>query len=273
MRVLDRPLEAYVQVNALADAIRRFLPYSALSQHTIDVWIARVDLSEGGLKEWVYVLDDEERARQGRYQLPFLGCRFAARRVFLRRVLASYLDVSPEQIRLRYEGQGKPSLDHRSDLEFSLAHTRNSVAIAVARGRSVGIDLETLRNDVDFELIANNYFCNAEIDEIFSAGPDVADTFFRYWTAKESYLKAIGTGLTVALNSFEVRAEPEGRTDRLAITTQSDISWTCCAWKLSPELCCAITSEGTGWSIRIRSAQWLNSLGLCELLDCRNRSA
>lgn len=273
MRVLDRPLEAYVQVNALADAIGRFLPYSALSQHTIDVWIARVDLSEGGLKEWVYVLDDEERARQGRYQFPSLGRRFAARRVFLRRVLATYLEIAPEQIRLRYEEQGKPLLDHPTDLEFSLAHTRNNAALAVARGRTVGIDLETLRNDVDFELIARNYFCKAEAEEIFSAGPDVAETFFRYWAAKESYLKAIGVGLTVPLASFEVRTEPDGRTDRLTIKTQSNNSWTCFVWKPCPELCCAVTSEGTDWSVRIQSTQSLDSLGLCELLDCRNRTA
>lgn len=265
MRVLDRPLEAYVHVNALADEIGTPSLYSALPQDTIDVWIARIDFSEDVLKQWIYVLDDEECARQGRYQLPCLGRRFAARRIFLRRVLARYLEIAPEQIRLRYEEQGKPFLDHPTDLQFNFAHTQNTAAIAVARGRKVGIDLETLRNDVDFELIAKNYFSTAEAEEMFLGGPHVADIFFRYWTTKESYLKAIGVGLTVPLNTFEVRPEPEGKTDRLTMKTQTDNRWTCCAWKPCPELCCAVTSERTDWSIRIQSIQSLDGMGVCEL--------
>ena len=222
-----------------------------------------LDLSEDALKQWIYVLDDEERARQGRYQLPSLSRRFAARRIFLRHVLASYLEIAPEQLRLRYEEQGKPFLDHPTDLQFNLAHTQNTAAIAVARGRKVGIDLETLRHDLDFELIANSFFSMVEVKGLFAGDTDLADNFFRYWTAKESYLKAIGVGVTVPLNSFEVRTAPEGRTDRLTMKIQSDNRWTCCTWKPCPELCCAVASERTDWSIRIQSTQSLDGLGLC----------
>jgi 4'-phosphopantetheinyl transferase len=247
-----------VHVNALAAEIGTPAPYSALPQDTIDVWIARTDFSEDVLKQWLYVLDDEERARQGRYQFASLSCRFAARRVFLRRVLARYLEIAPEQIRLRFGQKGKPFLDHSTDLEFSLAHTQSTTAIAVARERKVGIDLETLCTDVDFELIAKAYFSTAEAEIVCSGGPQLADIFFRCWTAKESFLKAIGTGLTVPLISFEVRTEPEGRTDRLTIKTHSDDRWTCCAWKPVPDLCCAVTSERTDWNIRMQSTQSLD---------------
>jgi 4'-phosphopantetheinyl transferase len=250
-----------VHVNALAGEIGTPSPYSDLSQDTIDVWIARIDFSEDVLKQWIYVLDDEERARQGRYQLQSLSRRFAARRVFLRRVLARYLEIAPEQIRLRFGQQGKPFLDHSTDLEFSLAHTQKTAAIAVARERRVGIDLETLCNDVDFELIAKAYFSTAEAETICSGGPHLADIFFRYWTAKESYLKAIGTGLTLPLDSFEVIDEPPGGIDRLTIKTETATRWTCCAWKPCPELHCAVTSSGTDWDIRMQSTQSLDGMG------------
>jgi 4'-phosphopantetheinyl transferase len=258
VQVLDRPLEADVHVNALAGAIGTPAPYAALPLDTIDVWIARIDFSEDVLKKWVYVLDDEERARQDRYQLPSLSRRFAARRVFLRRVLARYLEIAPEQIRLRYEEQGKPFLDHPTNLQFSLSHTQSTAAIAVARERKVGIDLETLCNDMDFELIAKAYFSTAEAETIYSGGPHLADIFFRYWTAKESYLKAIGTGLTLPLDSFEVSDEPPDGTDRLTIKTDTATRWTCCAWKPCPALHCAVTSERTDWNIRMQQTQSLD---------------
>ena len=72
VRVLDRQPETNVQVNALENEIGTFSPCSALPRDTLDVWFTRTDLTENALVQSIFV-DDEERARRSRYQLPSLG--------------------------------------------------------------------------------------------------------------------------------------------------------------------------------------------------------
>ena len=73
---------------------------------------------------------------------------------------------------------------------WSLTHKTNNVAAVVAR-QAVGIDIEALR-----PCSPNLYQRIASAAE-WSLAPEVSHRmFFRYWTAKEAVLKAVGKGLT-----------------------------------------------------------------------------
>ena len=52
--------------------------------------------------------------------------------------------------------------------------------------------------------LADRYFA-AEEREALARSECAQDLFFRLWTVKESYLKALGTGLSRPLSSFTVR--------------------------------------------------------------------
>ena len=60
----------------------------------------------------------------------------------------------------------------------------------------VGVDIEKIR-DVNLK-IKDRFFCTAEKENI-----KTNEDFFRIWTAKESYIKYLGTGLHTPLNSFD----------------------------------------------------------------------
>ena len=56
----------------------------------------------------------------------------------------------------------------------------------------------------DFSLIAESHFTPQECAFIFRHAPaDRERAFFRCWTRKEAYVKALGKGLSIALNSFD----------------------------------------------------------------------
>src|SRR5439155_12126764 len=67
----------------------------------------------------------------------------------------------------------------------------------------VGVDTEHLERDRAPLDIADRYFSAAEASELQASPPEQrAERFFYYWTLKESYIKAIGTGLSTPLDRF-----------------------------------------------------------------------
>lgn len=90
----------------------------------------------------------------------------------LRRVLATYLDEEPGTLEIERGEQGKPELRDGGGLEFNLSHSGELVAVAVTRGRQVGIDIER---------IAPRH------------GRPAA--FYRDWVRHEATVKCLGVGL------------------------------------------------------------------------------
>lgn len=89
---------------------------------------------------------------------------------------------------------GKPYLSDYP-LFIGISHS-GDYAVCVVSDTEVGIDIQKIRT-ADLR-IAKRHFTNEECEYI---GNDEL-RFFELWSKKESYLKAIGTGLTVPLNSF-----------------------------------------------------------------------
>lgn len=103
------------------------------------------------------------------------------------RMLHQVLGV-PDAV-LCYDAAGKPSLP--GGAEFSLSHTKGAVALAVD-ARPVGVDVEAVRPIS--EKLLRRVLSAREFAWFSGRGSCPAD-FFTLWTLKESYYKALGTGL------------------------------------------------------------------------------
>ncbi len=102
-----------------------------------------------------------------------------------------------------YGKAGKPFLAGCDDVFFSLSHCGNSVLCAVSE-HEIGADIECVK-DADLR-IAKRFFCPAEYEHIAAQETEEGrrETFYRFWTLKESFLKAAGLGLRLPLNQFEI---------------------------------------------------------------------
>lgn len=96
--------------------------------------------------------------------------------------------------------KGKPYFMEYKDIFFSLSHS-GKWAVAVFSDNEVGCDIQEMK-DINLN-IANRFFTQNECDYINSSA-DKTDSFFEVWTRKESFIKALGTGLSTPLNSFDV---------------------------------------------------------------------
>ena len=117
----------------------------------------------------------------------------------LRLLLARYLRVTPRNVRLGREPNGKPILLSPAGvppLRFSVSHSKDRVAYALTRAGEVGVDVEHFRPGLDWPGLAERFFAPAEARELRRAGPAAGRaSFYRLWTQKEAMAKADGANL------------------------------------------------------------------------------
>lgn len=120
---------------------------------------------------------------------------------------------------------GKPYLPGLPDFRFSLSHSGDTALCAVSP-KEIGCDIEEPRA-CDMK-IARRFFHPAEQEWLFSHPVDEqADAFLRLWTCKESFIKAIGLGLNLPLESFAVIP---GETVQLTQTADAR-PWQLCSFR------------------------------------------
>ena len=182
----------------------------SLEAGTVHVWRISLDQPDDRLDRFRRMLDPDELNRASRFHFEKHRRHFIVARGFLRSVVARYLQMQPEALRFSYGAYGKPALASEHVLRFNLSHSHEVALLAVALDAELGVDVEHIRADFASEEIARRFFSRAEVD-VFNALPkeEQVAAFFRCWTRKEAYIKAIGKGLSQALDAFDVTLAPD----------------------------------------------------------------
>lgn len=163
---------------------------------SVDVWRIALDAPLTNDQ----TLSADERARAARFLAEGDRRRYVAAHVGLRTILARYVERKPQALTFRVNEYGKPALAMMTNVEFNLAHSGECALVAVTRGMPVGVDVEWLRADFEGNELARRFFAPREI-ELLAAEPG---RFFEIWTRKESFLKAIGMGVSFPLPQCDV---------------------------------------------------------------------
>lgn len=176
------------------------------------MWGVRLAAGETVAGSLYATLSPDERQRAARFHFDVHRQRFALSRGLLRTLLGYYLEADPATLPIVYGPQGKPGLEGGS-LRFNVSHSEDLALYALALDSSgtleLGVDVESIRPVPYAESIARRFFCPAEWQEIQSLPPEQrAGAFFRCWTRKEAYVKALGGGLSVPLDRFQVTLLP-----------------------------------------------------------------
>jgi 4'-phosphopantetheinyl transferase len=192
-----------------------------LAPGDVHAWTVDLDEPPADVRRLAALLSDDEAERAARLQFDRDRRRFVMARSALRCVLGHYTGVAPAALRFALGHAGKPALDcpaGTDGLAFNLSHSGGQALIGVARGMAIGVDLEAARQVPEYEAIAKSHFAVAEVAGLFAL-PQARrmDGFFACWTRKEAYVKAIGGGLSVPLDSFEVSLDPDAPAQLRAI--------------------------------------------------------
>ncbi|MEU2084753.1 4'-phosphopantetheinyl transferase superfamily protein [Streptomyces albus] len=168
---------------------------------------------------WFGLLDTTERTRCSSFAHELDLARFVTGRTLAKTALSLLVGTGPEAIRLhtRCPGCGGPhgkphAVGAAAGWELSISHSGDVVAVAIARGSPLGLDVE--RYEVwhgpglppEYELVLTD----AERAAVEELPPQRrARACLTYWTRKEAVLKATGDGLNTPMTDFTLSAPHE----------------------------------------------------------------
>ncbi len=192
----------------------------ALGSDEIHVWTQSLSRSTDQVNSFRSLLSPDELERAGRFRFDENRTEYVVARGTLRTLLAAYLSRSARDLTFVYSEYGRPSLTAESSagmLNFNIAHSGNVALLAFAYGRRIGIDVERVRRNFVTSEVAERFFSAAEREALRQLSEEERhDAFFRCWTRKEAFIKALGEGLSHPLDQFDVTLTPAAPAQLLA---------------------------------------------------------
>ncbi|TKH96149.1 4'-phosphopantetheinyl transferase family protein [Bacillus cereus] len=123
--------------------------------------------------------------------------------VLIRSIICKKYKVLNQNIEYEYNKYGKPYWKGKSDFFFNISHSGDWI-VGITDNAPVGIDVEEIHNiKLDF---VSQFFSAMEVKNL-NAKPytERINHFYDIWTLKESYIKALGKGLSIPLDSFTIK--------------------------------------------------------------------
>ncbi|BFI29974.1 4'-phosphopantetheinyl transferase [Marchantia polymorpha subsp. ruderalis] len=198
----------------------------------VHFWCVFPDEVDGSLlKHYEKLLSPEELADIPKARTQKLQTGRLLARTLVRSTLARYVNgaVDPSSLKFEKNSFGKPKViwpalttDGRPwqppGLSFNLSHTTSIIACAVALDSAVGVDVEEKDRKLSSKLttFARKKLSSTEADWLqdFTDTRQQRHSFLQLWTLKESYVKAVGKGISgVPFKDFAFGLEtsPEAR--------------------------------------------------------------
>ncbi|MFC9711451.1 4'-phosphopantetheinyl transferase family protein [Paenibacillus sp. NPDC056933] len=194
----------------------------------VQLWKQALPTSENQLQSALALAQDtltpEEQQRMRKIEkVSLLGAHsWMTSRLFLRNVLAQYMQQQARDIQIEYGPSGKPYI--HGGPQFSLSHTKGLCVLAVKPSNTeLGVDVEWMRPLLRQQAIIHRFLTLEEQGYVLDSASKGEEHFLLLWemiTRKEAWIKACGQALCGqwrALNTVDERftkldlVEHEGR--------------------------------------------------------------
>lgn len=176
--------------------------FTAQKDRQIDLWRYYIESEALESTDLQSMLSTDEQEKCARFHFPEHRMRYAIAHRILRQLLANYIGGSPREIIIDVSEHGKPYLPQHASLQFNLSHSGDYIYYAFAHNTELGVDVEQHRKNTDYQAIASRFFDDSEYQALLALPASAQHiAFFNLWVLKESFLKAIGKGLTYPLKN------------------------------------------------------------------------
>lgn len=165
------------------------------------IYLSKINLSLSQQKfnTLLQVISEENREKCLRFKFKEDALRTLYGELMVRHVLHKHFSLKNEDIKIVRSDNGKPFIKG-CPIHFNISHAGDFVVCAFSE-QEVGIDIEKIKK-IDLD-IAKRFFCQSEYEDLLAQNPTKQlDYFYSLWTLKESYLKWLGSGMSIPLDSF-----------------------------------------------------------------------
>ena len=222
----------------------------SLVKEDVHIWYVQLSPERSLLFEWTRMLSMQERLKAAGFPSEYAfeqgaGCemtreQYITYRGVLRKILAHYVGIAPEEVMLRTNPAGKPYLDVSTGgntVQFSASHSWGHALIAVTCQRNIGIDLQRIDPNGNIEQIAENRF-SLQTQAAFNALPSHQRllAFFRLWCLHEAYFKYLGGGVSWKDFTISLASTPDEPMLLLETPRKKEVSLPCCLYEIDSGL-------------------------------------
>lgn len=143
--------------------------------------------------------DRLDRMLRANDKLRLLAGDWLVRNYLSRKTGTNYISVD-----FGYQAEGKPFLRNFPEWFFNISHAGEYVLAAFST-QEVGVDIEQMKPLKDLSGTARIFMCREEFELFSSLGStEQLRYFYRIWSAKESYIKQTGEGLTREVTGIRI---------------------------------------------------------------------
>lgn len=188
-------------------------------------------------------------------------------RLLMRKFVNEYAGLPYDKITFVRDERNRPVLkDNSMTVNFNISHQGSYTVLAGEIGNvQIGVDVMTLdnknKNVSDYFCLMDRNFSPSEWKEIRDPGKSEAEQmsmFHRHWALKESYVKALGVGISVDLKSIDFRTNSELSEDSITSDTVLYVNGIKQDWLFEETLldsrhCVAVALQENDNSLRLRN--------------------
>lgn len=223
-----------------------------MATDSIDIWHGYVAVDDKSTSRYWHLLDQDEQIHAGKIKNALFRHRYIEVHGRLRKLLSQLLNQAPEKIAIKKTAFGKPYLADYPELVFNLSHSGDAFLIAVGYYCQLGADLEHCQRRVDFSALVNKCFAEEEIT-YWNRLPEEQKkiAFYRLWTRKEAFVKAVGRGLALGLKQCIVNPQHPAKFLSVPAGCGSVETWRLVDFELGQDSCGAIAIDKSIAGIRL----------------------
>ncbi|MBU3188240.1 4'-phosphopantetheinyl transferase superfamily protein [Clostridium bowmanii] len=123
-------------------------------------------------------------------------------KMLTRTKMCSILGISNKNLKFFTNTYGKPYIISNKGIYFNISHSGDWV-VGVVSSEEIGIDIE-MNLDVQPDIVDTCFTKNEKVYVYFENKNGSSSRFYEIWTLKESFVKALGKGLSIPLDNFEI---------------------------------------------------------------------
>ena len=226
----------------------------SLSKDHIDVWLCDLKHLSSDINKFYAFLSDDERERANKLKIEDKKQQYIITRGILRQRLGLLANIDPEIFVFEYLQHGKPVLNNETrfaDITFNISHSYDLALIAIYQKYHLGVDIEKINYESKHDHLVTRFFSMAEQSEFQTIQEaNKAKAFCACWTRKEAFIKAIGSGVTYGLDTFDVTVDPDIHMPEINLLEPSEETWSAINLPVNDEYMACLVSNREDINVR-----------------------
>lgn len=204
---------------------------TVIADKEIHIWKTKVSENLSNIGYYWHLLSKDEQLHANEFYHIKDRNRYIIARALMRELVANYNSIkTPKDIIFEYTDYGKPYLPKKyivNDIvSFNIAHSVDTIVYAFSKNTDVGIDIEFINKNFNVSDIVE-YCCTEEersnLLKLFNYSK--YDYFYKLWAIKESFIKAIGKGLSYDLKRINVTLDQDKSISLIDMVNKDVMHW------------------------------------------------